>query len=149
MSSKVTSETQIVLEKANMQKLFPILLLMFILLSCTTIQSRSSATAHIEGVGYDKAFSIATQSAMNAGLTITSVSKEAGLIMATRGSNAFLTGQNPIMNIAVNDTDNGVAINIASTVGGQLIDYGTTSGTIHDFCDALSKLTPSAACVFQ
>jgi hypothetical protein len=117
--------------------------------SCTTVQSRSSASANLDGVEYDEAFRSATQAAMDAGFTIGTADKDAGLITATRGANSLLTFQSPIINITVLDDEDGAAISIASTVGGQMIDYGTTSSTIDDFCAALRTREPTATCSTQ
>jgi hypothetical protein len=117
--------------------------------SCTTVQSRSSASANLDGVGYDEAFRTATQAAMDAGFTIGTADKDTGLITATRGANSLLTFQNPIINITVLDDGNGAAISIASTVGGQMVDYGTTASTIDDFCAALRTREPTANCSTQ
>ena len=66
-----------------------------------------------------------------------------------RGSNRLLTYHDQSINLSVLDSSNGgVVLNITSTVGGQIIDYGTTKGTIEDFCSALRSTQPSVACVF-
>ena len=95
---------------------------------------------------HKQAFQIATQSAIDAGFTITSATKDGGLITATRGANSLLSYQNPTINILVSSNGSMSNINVASTVGGQVVDYGTTSRTIKDFCIALQKRQPTAIC---
>jgi hypothetical protein len=103
---------------------------LFLVPGCTTLQSRSTATAALNGMNYDQAFRLAIQSAMDAGLTIGSADKDAGLITATRGANSLLTFENPAINITVLDGESISTISVASTVGGQMIDYGTTADTV-------------------
>jgi hypothetical protein len=73
---------------------------------------------------HKQAFQIATQSAIDAGFTITSATKGSGLITATRDANSLLSYQNPTINILVSSNGSTSNINVASTVGGQIVDYG-------------------------
>jgi hypothetical protein len=100
-------------------------------------------------VNYDQAFRLATKAAMDAGLTIGSADKNAELITATRGANSLLTFENPAINATVLESQNMSTISIASTVGGQMIDYGTTADTVEDFCTALRSRQPNATCHSQ
>jgi hypothetical protein len=115
----------------------------------TSIQTRATGMGFIKGADYDAAFQSATSAAMAAGFTIGSADKSTGLINATRAANALLTYSNPAINIMVQRGTDGVSIQVASTVGGQIIDYGTTRKTIQDYCDALLKALPSATCTVQ
>ncbi len=117
--------------------------------ACTSMQTRSSASANLEGVGYDQAFQVATQAAMDAGFTIGTANKDAGLITATRGANFLLAHSNPSINIIVLEYGTETMITIASTVAGQVVDYGTTAATVQDFCAALRIRQPNAECLFQ
>src|SRR3954453_24026578 len=82
-----------------------------VLCGCTTkIQSRSAASLDLTGVDYNKAFRDATQAAVDAGFTITSANKDAGLTTATRGGNRLLTYSAPVINITVLDSQNNVRI---------------------------------------
>lgn len=122
----------------------------YIVIGCTTkMQTRSSASASLGGINYDQAFRIATQAATDAGFTITTANKDAGLITATRGGNALLTYNNPAINITILDNDGRIDVNVASTIGGQLVDYGTTARTVSDFCEALQSRRPDATCAIQ
>jgi hypothetical protein len=113
---------------------------------CTTVQSRTTGVAQLNNVDLDEAFAAATNAAVTAGLTIVGVEKDAGLINATRGANSLLTYQNPLINIFVQKVGDGAQIRIASTVGGQLLDYGTTKKTIEDFCAALKSAPSVTSC---
>lgn len=119
------------------------------LVGCTTVQSRTTGFAQLADTDYDTAFKAATSAAVAAGFTIASADKESGLITAKRGGNAFLTYQDPAINIVVQENKGHALIQAASTVGGQLIDYGTTESTIEDFCAALRQSLPAAQCVVQ
>lgn len=114
--------------------------------ACTTVQTRNSGTATLSEVPADRAYQIVTQAAMNAGFTIESSDSVSRMIIATRGANALLTYENPKINISVVQFDSNSRINISSTVGGQIADYGTTGKTIEDFCVELVSLYPSAVC---
>jgi len=112
----------------------------------TTIQTRTTGETLAIDKTKSEVFDIARRAALEAGLTITSVDRDGGLIMATRGSNAFLTYQNPVMNISVDEYPNGTSLFISSTVGGQMVDYGTTASTIQDFCSAINRRLPTSKC---
>lgn len=115
----------------------------------TSIQTRATGMGFIKGADYDAAFQSATSAAVTAGFTITSADKNSGFINATRAANAMLTYTNPAINIIVQRGADGVQVQVASTVAGQLIDYGTTRKTIQDYCDALLKAAPGATCTVQ
>jgi hypothetical protein len=126
-----------------------ILLTLSAFTACTTIQSRSMGVAELKDISLDRAISISTQAALAAGFTIASISKESGFILAVRGGNSLLTWQNPAINIFVSEAKGTSTIQIASTVGGQLIDYGTTADVVNDFCGALARIEMGAHCTIR
>jgi hypothetical protein len=63
-----------------------------------------------------------------------------------RGGNPLLTWDNPVINIYVSENMGTSTIHIASTVGRQIVDYGTTSTVVDDFCDALARIETGAHC---
>lgn len=123
-----------------------LIILAIVLSACTSLQTRSTATANLPGKNKPQAFDIAMHAAMASGLTVISASKETGLINATRGANPLLTWQNPAINILVTSEKTSSRITLGSTVGGQLIDYGTTSDTLDDFCNAILGAERTASC---
>ena len=58
----------------------------------------------------------------------------------------MLTWQNPVINISVAQYNGSSQIRIASTVGGQMNDWGVTKKTIQDYCDSLHLQVPSFQC---
>jgi hypothetical protein len=72
-----------------------------------------------------------------------STDKESGLITATRGANPMLTWKNPVINISVAQYGESSQIRIASTVGGQMNDWGVTKKTIQNYCDSLRVHLPN------
>jgi hypothetical protein len=129
--------------------LIVILLTSPVFTACTTIQTRSGAVAELKDVSLDNAISISTQAALAAGFTIVSMSKESGFILAVRGRNSLLTWQNPAINIFVSEARGTSTIQIASTVGGQLVDYGTSADVVNDFCVALARIETGAHCTIR
>ena len=113
---------------------------------CMTVQARSSATADFPAADQQQALKIAIQAAMGAGFTIGSSNMNSGMIVATRGANSMLTWSNPTINILTTWRDGMATLTLASTVGGQMVDYGTTKATMTDFCAALLKIEPKATC---
>jgi hypothetical protein len=117
------------------------------LFGCTTkMQSRSTASLDLTGVDYGQAFREATQAAVDAGFTITSANKDAGLITATRGSNRLFTYQDPAINITVLDNQQSVRIHVNSTVGGQAGAWGTNTRIVREYCEAFRAREPTAVC---
>jgi hypothetical protein len=57
--------------------------------------------------------------------------------------------QNPSINISILEEKEDSIITIASTIGGQMIDYGTTAETVRDFCAELLKRQPNTTCSAQ
>jgi hypothetical protein len=113
---------------------------------CTTLQTRSVATAKAPSLSFEEAYRAATQAAISAGFTIMSTDKDSGLITATRGANPMLTWQNPVINISVAQYGETSQIKVSSTVGGQMNDWGVTKKTIQDYCDSLRGQLPSVQC---
>jgi len=122
------------------------LLIVLSLTACTTIQTRATSTAHLAGMDSDTAYNAAMHAAVSAGFTILATNKDSGFIIATRARNPFLTHQNPVINIGIIELNGEIQLNITSTVGGQVVDYGTTQDTVDDFCNALHNLLPEASC---
>jgi hypothetical protein len=120
-----------------------------LLAACTTVQTRTTGETDAVDVSKERLFGLAKQAALNAGMTITSVDQQSGFITATRGSNAALTWQNPVININIQENSDGNSIFIASTVGGQIQDYGTTASTIEDFCKSLNARLPKGNCTVK
>lgn len=113
---------------------------------CTTVQARTGASATFPASDRVSSFRLATDAALAAGFTLTSSDSASGLIVATRGSNRILTWENPTINIRVAWADGLASLAMSSTVGGQIIDYGTTAGTMRDLCAALTSLQPATVC---
>lgn len=112
----------------------------------TTLQTRASGIATTQ-LNAENAFALAKNSALDAGFTIMTADKDSGLIIATRGANALLAWQNPVINRSTCERGSGSEIRIASTVGAQRIDYGVTKATIDDFCNAMrGRATANALC---
>lgn len=117
--------------------------------ACTTVQTRTTAEVGSLSMSADEAFDVAKRAALEAGLTLTSVDSDNGFITATRGANAMLTYQNPVINISVDENAEGTSLFISSTVGGQMVDYGTTASTIEDFCSAITRTLPGSRCAIS
>lgn len=110
------------------------------------VQARTGASATFPASDRVSSFRLATDAALAAGFTLTSSDSASGLIVATRGSNRVLTWENPTINIRVAWADGLASLAMSSTVGGQIIDYGTTAGTMRDLCAALTSLQPATVC---
>lgn len=119
---------------------------LFLFTGCTTLQTRATATAKVGSTSFEESYRAATQAAISAGFTILSTDKDSGLITATRGANPTLTWQNPVINISVAQYGENTEIRIASTVGGQMNDWGVTKKTVFDYCNALRDQIPAATC---
>ena len=129
-----------------MKRIF-FVLVSLMMASCTSLQVKSSGTAQLRDKDYNEVFSAAIDSALEAGFTIDSTSKDAGIITASASHNGLLTNQAPKINIVVRQNDDdSVRLKINSIVRGQLVDYGTSSSNVEDFCKSFSERYPTADC---
>ncbi len=110
----------------------------------TTLMVNSKGIVSVTNKTYDEVFSTVMLTATESNLTLIDVNKSSGFILATKPNNPFLTWQSPTVNITVIQFENKIQINIQATVGGQLVDYGTTKKIVTDFCNKLQKNLPSA-----
>ena len=109
---------------------------------CTFVQGRLRTSAELKNIGYDQAFQIATQSAVDAGFTVTSAAKDSGMIAASKGSQSFMLAQRQTLDInVVNDGSKSTVI-----VAGEAADYAAIAEAIKDFCIALQRREPTAVC---
>src|SRR4051794_37541766 len=101
----------------------------FIAAGCTFVQGRLRISADMKGIGYDQAFQIATNSAMDAGFTITSAAKDSGMITAARGNSSFLITQRETLYIDVLSDGSKSTLSVA----GEASNYAEINSALNDF----------------
>src|SRR5689334_22133883 len=109
---------------------------------CTYVQGRLRTSAELKNISYDQAFQIATQSATDAGFTVTSAAKDGGTITASRGNQSFILSQRQILDINVVNHGSRSTIIVA----GEASVYAIIADAIKDFCIALQRREPTAVC---
>ncbi len=116
----------------------------FVMGCATTLMVNSKGIVSVTNKTYDEVFSTVMLTATESNLTLIDVNKSSGFILATKPKNPVFTWQSPTVNITIIQFENKIQINIQATVGGQLVDYGTTKKIVTDFCNKLQKNLPSA-----
>ncbi len=121
-----------------------LLFYLFFIGCATSLMVSSKGIVSVTDKTYDEVFSIVMMTATESNLTLIDVNKSSGFILATMPRNPLLTWQSPAVNITVIQVDNKIQVNVQATIGGQMVDYGTTKNIIEDFCNKLQKNLPSA-----
>lgn len=121
------------------------LLCIILVIGCaTTLMVNSKGIVSVTNKTFDEVFSIVLLTATESNLTLIDVNKSSGFILATKPKNPFLTWESPSVNITVIQIENKIQINVQATIGGQMVDYGTTKNIVIDFCNKLQKNLPGA-----
>ena len=119
-----------------------LLLIVTIVTSCS-MKVTTLGRAWVANKTVEDVFSIVFQAISESELTVISVNQDMGFISATHAG-GMLTHNDIVINCRLQKTTDGVSVDVNSTVGGQMIDYGLTKDAIEVLFRKLAIRLPDA-----
>jgi len=120
----------------KMKKYTTSLLLIVILTGCSSLGVKIQKDFVVD-IPLNKAFTYCLQSLVEINYTVKTADRESGMIFAEGGRNRVLHNEAPKINLILVEEGGKTTIGITAFQPGQLIDYGSTAGSVENFKKAL------------
>lgn len=137
----MTHSIPFLFQKENVVKYSVVLLL--VVASCS-IKVTTAGRALVANKTVEDVFSLVIQAVSDSEFTVVSVNQDMGFISATRAG-GIMTGRDVAINCKIRETADGdISVDVTSTLGGQMVAYGTTKDAIKVLFRQLAIYLPDA-----
>ena len=117
--------------------------LLLIVAGCS-VKVTTPGRALVTNKAVEDVFSIVVQAVSESEFTVVSMNKDMGFISANRAGGIMSSGRDVTINCKIGETADGVSIDVTSTLGGQMVAYGTTKDAIKVLFRKLAVHLPDA-----
>lgn len=109
-----------------------------------SVKVTTPARAFVANKDKQEVFDFVLQAVAEAGFVTSLANKDAGIITAQDIAGSMMGGKNTIISCKVQETADGVLVDVNSTLPGQMVAYGSTKNAIEELFKRLSVYLPKA-----
>ena len=121
-----------------------VLLLIVAIVAGCSVKVTTPGRALVTNKTVEDVFSIVVQAVSESEFTVISMNKDMGFISANRAGGIMSSGRDVNINCKIKETADGVSVDVTSTLGGQMLAYGTTKDAIKVLFRKLAVHLPDA-----